>query len=214
VYDEHFGTIEDTFLKDEKNVEIINCGNESFSFISTLDIVQSKKFNDDKIIYFLEDDYLHRPNWVQISLEGIKEADYVSLCDHAVNYNEEKYTEIFYTRSTHWKKIAGCTNSFLVKYKTLKEDLQYHIDYSKKYFYGYEDLSNNLYKKAINNTMEKPYHSYLYSDDYKKFNEISNFRKIISTIPGYSCHCESRDIVFRGIWESYLDYKKPIINYS
>ena len=92
VYDEHFGSIEDTFLKDEKNVEIINCGNESFSFISTLDIVQSKKFNDDKIIYFLEDDYLHRPNWVQISLEGIKEADYVSLCDHAVNYNEEKYT--------------------------------------------------------------------------------------------------------------------------
>ena len=42
VYDEHFGPIGDTFLKDEKNVEIINCGNEAGSFLATLDIIESR----------------------------------------------------------------------------------------------------------------------------------------------------------------------------
>ena len=39
VYDEHFGSIADTFLSEEKDVEIINCGNEAGSFLRTLEIV-------------------------------------------------------------------------------------------------------------------------------------------------------------------------------
>ena len=37
----------DTFLKDEENVEIINCGNEAGSFLATLDIIESRNYDDD-----------------------------------------------------------------------------------------------------------------------------------------------------------------------
>ena len=42
------------------DVEIINEGNEAGSFLRTLEIVESLGYDDDTIIYFVEDDYLHR----------------------------------------------------------------------------------------------------------------------------------------------------------
>ena len=38
IYDEKFGPLEDTFLKDEPNVEVINFGYEAGSFSKTVDI--------------------------------------------------------------------------------------------------------------------------------------------------------------------------------
>ena len=60
VYDEFYGSIDKTHLAQEKNVEVVNHGSECESFLSTLDLVQSRNFDDDQIIYFLEDDYLHQ----------------------------------------------------------------------------------------------------------------------------------------------------------
>ena len=70
VYDEFYGSIDKTFLAQEKNVEVIKCGSESDSFLQTLDIVQSRNFDDEQIIYFLEDDYLHQRHWCDIMVEG------------------------------------------------------------------------------------------------------------------------------------------------
>jgi hypothetical protein len=64
VYDEFYGSIDKTFLSQEKNVEVIKCGSETDSFLQTLDIIQSRNFDDDTIVYLLEDDYLHRPDGV------------------------------------------------------------------------------------------------------------------------------------------------------
>jgi hypothetical protein len=47
VYDEFYGSIDKTFLANEENVEIINCGSECNSFLKTLDIIQSKNFDND-----------------------------------------------------------------------------------------------------------------------------------------------------------------------
>jgi hypothetical protein len=52
VYDEFYGSIDKTFLSQEKNVEIIKCGSETDSFLKTLDIIQSKNLSDDTIVYF------------------------------------------------------------------------------------------------------------------------------------------------------------------
>jgi hypothetical protein len=71
VYDEYYGSINDTFLKEEKNVKIINCGSECESFIETLDYAVSQNYSSDTIIYFLEDDYIHRPKWCRNIIRGI-----------------------------------------------------------------------------------------------------------------------------------------------
>jgi hypothetical protein len=63
VYDEHFGKLEETFLSKFENVTVINAGNEAQSFLKTLELVFSYDFDDETIIYLLEDDYLHKPNW-------------------------------------------------------------------------------------------------------------------------------------------------------
>ena len=70
IYDEKYGPINETFLADEPNVEIINYGYEAGSFSKTVDIAVGLDASDDTIIYFIEDDYLHRPGWCEILLEG------------------------------------------------------------------------------------------------------------------------------------------------
>lgn len=213
VYDEHFGSIEDTFLKDEKNVEIINCGKETTSFLRTLDIVQSKNFHDDKIIYFLEDDYLHRPNWCSVILEGLSNNfDYISLCDHKVNYIVDSKSIVSYTKSTHWRNIMGCTNSFATTIKTLIEDEKYHRDYSSLLAISMNQLKMLRYENSYIKD------EYSFSDDYSKFYNLylRKSRKIGCTIPGFSCHCEEKDMMYIIQWEDYINIPKSknILLYS
>ena len=47
IYDEHYGKIEDTFLSQEKNTHIINCGGEAKSFIETLRYIQTQNHSHD-----------------------------------------------------------------------------------------------------------------------------------------------------------------------
>lgn len=206
VYDEHFGKIEDTFLKDEKNVEIINCGKETKSFLQTLDIIQSKKFNDNKIVYLLEDDYLHRPNWCRVLIEGlnIKEfnIDYVTLSDFEFLYGFEEYNKLLYTKSTHWKSSCGTTNTFATRYKTLKEDLDIHQHYSL-----------NPHVPELNGEKSTEYE---FSFDFDKFVILLKERErlLISPIPGYAAHCQYGQNIAGHLspcirWEDYLNISKP-----
>ena len=137
IYDEHYGKQEDTFLKDEE-VVTINCGKESESFCKTLDHILSQNFDDDTIIYFLEDDYVHRPGWDKILIDGFTlPIQYVTLYDHGDKYQEmykDFMTKVLRTELSHWMPTPSTTNTFAVKFKTLKED--YIIQ--KKWSVGYE----------------------------------------------------------------------------
>ena len=54
---------------------------------SMLDYVNNLTFDNDQIISFIEDDYLHLENWNDILLEGFKlNVEYVSLYDHLDKY--------------------------------------------------------------------------------------------------------------------------------
>jgi hypothetical protein len=70
VYDEFYGSIDKTFLQRKKCRRLLNVEVKMIVFFKTLDIIQSRNFDDDQIIYLLEDDYLHRPGWCDIMLEG------------------------------------------------------------------------------------------------------------------------------------------------
>lgn len=182
IYDEHYGKIEDTFLSQEKNVRIINCGGEAKSFIETLNIVKNTPHRKGEIIYFLEDDYLHRLNWDKVLLEAFTlGADYATLYDHADKYMDfyrEFRTKVLHTKSCHWMATPSTTNTFAVEYSTLMNDFETHTKYS---------------------TDVEP------SADHQKFIELSqNGRILISSIPGYSTHCQA-DLLSPCIdWSTYL----------
>jgi len=187
VYDEFYGPIEKTFLSEESNVEIIKCGSETESFLQTLDIVQSKNFDEETIIYFLEDDYLHRPQWSEILLEGFfLNQPYVTLYDFDMFIAKGYLCEIFVTQNSHWRAVPATTNTFACKYKTLLEDLEIHQKYS------------------INGIKEEE--GYFFSKDYDKFWELQKQQRyIVSPIPGWSTHCDANHTSPVIDWETIIN---------
>lgn len=181
VYDKHYGNRSETFLKEEENVYEVNCGKESLSFIETLNYILSKDFDDDTIIYFLEDDYVHRPGWDKILIDGFNlPVDYITLYDHGDKY-QEMYKD-FMTKLlisfTHWMPIPSTTNTFAVKFNTLKEDQNIHRYFST----GFEP-----------------------SADHAKFLELHRQgRNLISCVPGYSTHCHKEFLSPCIDWSQYL----------
>lgn len=119
------------YLKQYKDVIYINRGNSgSFLFI----VNKALELNDDEIVYFVEDDYLHRPNSKNVMLEAFTlGVDYVSLYDHPDKYGQcispnplvvgmGEDTQVYLTDSCHWKLTNATTYTFASKVKTLKED--------------------------------------------------------------------------------------------
>lgn len=182
VYDKHYGDRSETFLKDEENVYEIDCGKESLSFIETLNYILSKDFNDDTIIYFLEDDYVHCPGWDKILMDGFNlPVDYVTLYDHGDKYQEmykDFMTKVLHTELSHWIPTPSTTNTFAVKFKTIKEDQNIHRYFST----GFEP-----------------------SADHNKFLELHQKKRIlISSLPGYSTHAHKEFLSPCIDWGQYL----------
>jgi hypothetical protein len=182
IYDEFYGKIEDTFLLQEENVHIINAGGEAKSFLRTLEYVLQKDFDDDTIIYFLEDDYVHRPNWDIILQEGFDlPVSYVTLYDHKDKYTEmysDLMSKILITENSHWKPVPSTTNTFATKFKTLKEDKKIHYQYS----FNVEPTA-----------------------DHQKFLDLNQRGKyLISCLPGYSTHAVKEWISPCIDWKNYL----------
>lgn len=183
IYDKHYGERKETFLKNEENVYEIDCGKESKSFCETVNYILSQNFDDDTIIYFLEDDYVHRPEWDKILLDGFNlPVEYITLYDHGDKYQEmykEFMTKVLHTKLSHWMPTPSTTNTFATKFKTLKYDRDIHIKYST----GYEP-----------------------SFDHGKFLELHGVykRTLISSIPGYSTHCHEEFLSPCIDWKAYL----------
>ena len=158
------------------NVERTQLGSGAQSFNYVLD--KAVKLDDDTIVYFIEDDYLHLPNSRKILIEGISlGADYVSLYDHPdkyINGNQGgnpfvedggEVTKVFRSESCHWKLTNSTTMTFASRVKTLKEDL-------------------GIMKTWTIGT---------YPDDFKMFLELrDNGRTLITPLPGYSTHGETQ----------------------
>ena len=189
IYDEYYGSIDNTFLAQEKNVEIINCGSECDSFLKTLDVIQSRNFDDDQIVYLLEDDYLHRSGWCDIMLEGFSiNASYVTLYDFEEFNNQDILCKIFSTDRCHWRSVPASTNTFACRYKTLLEDLNIHEKYSSSH--------------AV-----KEKEGFYFSKDYDKFWELQKHnRYVISSIPGWSTHCDANFLSPIIDWEKIISY--------
>lgn len=184
----------DTFRKDVQDHFLIgytkdpivpmNEGSEAKAFLKLLDYIASQPFDPETIIYIVEDDYLHRPGWVDILKEGfsIPSVDYVTLYDHRDKYFFPMYrklkSRLWVSQSCHWRTVPSTTNTFAVRFKTLLEDLAIHRRYS-------QNVS--------------------ISRDHQKFCRLAwKGRVLISPIPGWSTHVEPEFASPCIDWEQFL----------
>lgn len=156
--------------------EVVNHGNSN-SFLEVLNFALNN-LNKDAIVYFVEDDYLHRPDFIEIIREGLSRADYVSLYDHPDKYYYEPAATLFYTKSTHWKYTSSTTMTFATKVDTLNFD-------------------HKIFTKYIENTVNPP--------DYDLWNFLTkNGRKLATPIPGFATHGETQWLSPIIEWQKYL----------
>jgi hypothetical protein len=160
------------FLEKETAFPIkkISEGTESGSFLRLLDHIETLKLDPETILYFLEDDYLHRAGWLDVLIEGMQlpGVDYVTLYDHKDKYflpmYEQLRSKIFVSPTCHWRTVPSTTHTFAVRWKRLKKDLAIH----RKYSVG----------RKI-------------SQDHEKFSFLTRGgATLISPMPGWSTHAE------------------------
>lgn len=166
------GSRKDHFLNGEKRFPVIEveAGSEANSFLQLLSHVEKSNFHPDTILYFVEDDYFHRPGWIDILLEGFElpNIDYVTLYDHRDKYFLPMYqnltSKLLITPSCHWRTTPSTTHTFAVRYKTLMQHLPIHRRFSEG--------------RKI-------------SADHEKFcHLLAQGATLISSIPGFSTHAE------------------------
>lgn len=185
--DTFHGSFQDHFLFNEKKNPVIEIkeGTETGSFLKLLEYVETLKLSSETIVYFLEDDYIHRMGWVSILKEAFElktPVDYVTLYDHRDKYFLSMYqnltSQIFYTKSTHWRTVPSTTNTYAMKWHTLKDHLEIHKQFS-------------LGRKV--------------SADHEKFLELGKRGSLlISPIPGWSTHAEPEFAAPCIDWEQIL----------
>lgn len=144
-------------------------------------------FSDSDYLYFLEDDYLHKPGAKQILLEGLQIGDYVTLYDHPDKYidkakggnplvsNGGEATRVMLTNSCHWKQTNSTTMTFATQLATLRADW----DIWDKYTRGTHPHDNMIF-----------YH--LQGLKKLKFKLFGKRRILINPLPGYSTHVETQ----------------------
>lgn len=112
----------------------VSIGHGAGTFNIALDMALGR-LNDNDIIYFVENDYLHRPNADKILLEGLDlKNSFVSLYDHPDKYisperggnmyafGGAESTRVYLTQSCHWKITNSTTMTFAARVKVLRKN--------------------------------------------------------------------------------------------
>ncbi len=155
------------FLNAKKlNVIETSLGNaESFLYALNLAIGEP----EDEIIYFVEDDYLHRPLCRSLLEDALSIADYATLYDHPDKYSKYyNFGEMCHVRrikNQHWRSSISTTMTFASKVKTLKEDVQ-------------------IFKNICGNRF--------HPNDHQIFIDLKekNNRNLFVSIPGFAFHAD------------------------
>lgn len=128
---------------------------------------------EDELVYFCEDDYLHIDKSPDLLQQGIKRADYVTLYDHPDKYtscyNGGEISKVIKTESSHWRYTTSTCMTFGTKVKTLKEDIEVWKEFTSE---------------------SHPHDHFI----FKKLTEIKR-RRLAVCIPGAACHT---DLTFSG----------------
>ncbi len=190
-----FGTENLTIIADNiqssKTMDMLSSGVGNDNIItSTLGNAGSLKlafetamtYDDTDIIYFVEDDYLHKKNSRAVLLEGLEKANFVSLYDNPDKYlingpnrliNGGENCKTMLTTSSHWRTTNSTTMTFATRVFNVKI------------------YKSNLYSSCAT---EQP-------QDFKMWLEILKNTSLVIPIPGYSTHCHPPWISPLNLWE-------------
>lgn len=160
---------------DPVNIRKVSVGHGAGTFNLALDMALG--YDDETIIYFVENDYLHKQGSPRILVEGLQLGyGYVSLYDHPDKYINKQnggnpfiedggeVTRVMLTNSCHWKLTNSTTMTFASTVGTLRED---------------ESILREFTKGS-------------YPRDFEMFLALrENQKGLLTPIPGYSTHGET-----------------------
>ena len=156
-------------------INYVSVGHGAGTFNMALD--EALMYPDDEIIYFIENDYLHKSQSKEILEEGFNlGASFVSLYDHPDKYLDPSQggnpyceggaedTRVYLSNNCHWKITNSTTMTFAAKVSTLKK------------------TELILRKHTVGS----------HPNDFKMFLELrQNNELLITPLPGYSTHGET-----------------------
>ena len=174
--------------KSKDHIYYASEGNGASTFNLALD--EALTYGDDEIIYFIENDYIHKPKSQKILEEGFTlGASFVSLYDHPDKYlspskggnpyceGEAEDTRVYLTNNCHWKITNSTTMTFASKVSTLKR-------------------IEGILRKHTDTT---------HPNDFSMFLELrENNELLITPIPGYSTHGETAWLSPLTNWKNYV----------
>lgn len=179
-----------------KNIYQTDLGNSaSFWFAYKMALL----LDENDSVYFVENDYLHRPGSRTALQEGIGIADYVTLYDHPDKYFDGMNPKVkrggesgrvLLTKTSHWKITNSTTMTFASKVSTLMKDSFFF----KVFTIGI--VPNNF-------PFLKKFQTRRFPADFRIFSLLGLLkgRNLICPIPGFSTHGET-------------NFLSPIINWS
>ena len=123
-----------------------------YTFNKQIEILLNQNYSD--IIYFAEDDYLLRPNSLEVAVDFMKNnsnADFLSIYDsldyYKMNFHNYKSSQIKFKKII-WKQVSCTTLSFMTKKTILNETKDVFDTYSKNRNYD-SSLWVSLTKKKF-----------------------------------------------------------------
>ena len=157
------------------DIEHVNVGHGAGTFNLALDIALT--YDDDEVVYFVENDYIHKAEAYKVLKEGFElGASFVSLYDHPDKYLDPSRggnpycegggedTRVYLSESCHWKITNSTTMTFAGKVSTLKR-------------------VEPILRKHTNTA---------HPNDFQMFSELREQGELLITpLPGYSTHGET-----------------------
>ena len=176
------------YIEEDSDVEYVSVGHGAGTFNLALD--EALTLDDDEIVYFIENDYIHKPNSQKILEEGFElGAPFVTLYDHPDKYLDPSKggnpycqggaedTRVYLSDSIHWKITNSTTMTFAAKVSTLKK---------------YEDTLRNFTKDT-------------HPNDFQMFLHLREQGGLLLTpLPGYATHGETAWLSPLTNWEKYV----------
>jgi len=176
------------YIKEDSDVEYVSVGHGAGTFNLALD--EALQYDDDEIVYFIENDYIHKPDSQKIIEEGFTlGAPFIALYDHPDKYLDPSKggnpycqggaedTRVYLSDSIHWKITNSTTMTFAAKVSTLKK---------------YEDTLRNFTKDT-------------HPNDFQMFLHLREQGGLLLTpLPGYATHGETAWLSPLTNWKDYV----------
>lgn len=213
----------DNFLKEfpEECIEIVadNVNDETMSWLQTYNfkcihrtyLGNSESFwftfkkalnlPSDDYVYFVENDYIHKSKSLNALMEGLEISDYITLYDHPDKYDDSinphvknggEISKVLLTNSSHWKTTNSTTMTFASNVSILQEDK-----------FIFKLFTVGIIKNGV--LFLKYFQKRRFPADYRIFSFLTRFKSriLISPIPGFSTHGETKFLTPLIEWEQY-----------